>query len=314
MFNIQKVFADEIVIENNYIFLADESSSENQAQTNKVFSEKWTKSRERVDTLAEFQKKWYLELYGFNDEKDLSSFLRKKKVIFDAGCGLGYKAAWFAELAPESTVIGMDFSEAANIASQKYNYENLYFCRGDIAHTGMKEGEIDYVSCDQVIHHTENPEETFKPLSSLLASQGEFACYVYKKKALPRELLDDYFRDFSKTLSNEELWELAEQVTELGRRLDSLDCEIDVPEIPALGIKEGRLPIQRFIYWNFMKCFWNKDLGKDISVDTNFDWYSPSNAYRYTKEEFLDFAKKNNLETTFLHEEDACYSGRFLNK
>lgn len=314
MFNIQKIFTDEVRNEGNFIFIAGESDFENQAQTNKVFSEKWTQASERVDTLADFQKKWYLELYGFNNEKDLSTFLSKKEVIFDAGCGLGYKAAWFAELAPESIVIGMDFSEAAKIASQKYHFENLYFCRGDIAKTGINNGEINYVSCDQVIHHTENPEQTFKHLSSLLSPQGEFACYVYKKKALPRELLDDYFRDFSKTLSNEELWELAEQVTELGRRLDALECEIDVPEIPVLGIKEGRLPIQRFIYWNFMKCFWNDELGKGVSVDTNFDWYSPSNAYRYTKEEFLSFAKENNLETTFFHEEDACYSARFLKK
>lgn len=47
------------------------------------------------------------------------------------------------------------------------------------------------------------------------------------------------------------------------------------------------------IYWNFIKCFWNEELGYDTSVATNFDWYSPSNAKRYS-------------------EEEACYSGRFL--
>ena len=38
--------------------------------------------------------------------------------------------------------------------------------------------------------------------------------------------------------------------------------------------------IQRFIYWNFLKCFWNEQLGKETSLVTNFDWYSPSNARR----------------------------------
>jgi trans-aconitate methyltransferase len=67
------------------------------------------------------QKKWYLKLYGFENEEQLSEFLRSKNVIFDAGCGLGYKAKWFADLSPDSLVIGMDFSDAVFIAAKEYN-------------------------------------------------------------------------------------------------------------------------------------------------------------------------------------------------
>ena len=49
-----------------------------------------------------------------------------------------------------------------------------------------------------------------------------------------------------------------------------------------------------FLYWNFLKCFWNEDLGRETSVVTNYDWYSPSNARRYSKQ-VLDLIEANEL-------------------
>ncbi|MDA3832158.1 MAG: class I SAM-dependent methyltransferase [Spirochaetales bacterium] len=57
----------------------------------------------------EMQGRRYFDIYGFESEAEFVVFLKKRKVIFDAGCGLGYKAVWFSELAPEALVIGMDF-------------------------------------------------------------------------------------------------------------------------------------------------------------------------------------------------------------
>jgi SAM-dependent methyltransferase len=206
----------------------------------------------------------------------------------------------------------MDFSEAALIGAQNYKHlKNLYFVRGDIADTGIKVNSIDYVSCDQVIHHTEHPEKTFAHLTSITKKGGEFACYVYAKKAMPRELLDDHFREYAKTLSKEELWELSEQLTQLGKNLSDLNVKFKSPDIPALGIKGGEYDIQRFIYWNFLKCFWNAELGYETSKATNFDWYSPSNAARYTEAEYKKIITDNNLGITYFHKEEACYSGRF---
>ena len=65
-----------------------------------------------------FQKEWFLELYGFDSEESLKQFLSSKNTIIDTGCGLGYKAAWFAELAPHALVVGVDISEAAKIAAK----------------------------------------------------------------------------------------------------------------------------------------------------------------------------------------------------
>ena len=112
-------------------------------------------------------------------------------------------------------------------------------------------------------------------------------------------------------MSREELWQMSEQLTELGRRLSELNITIESPDIPALGIKGGKQDIQRFIYWNFLKCFWNEELGKETSIVTNYDWYSPSNARRFSKEEVHALIEEHGLTETYFHKEEACYSGRF---
>jgi len=254
-----------------------------------------------------------LKLYGFETEADLRKYLVGKPFIVDAGCGLGYKAAWLAKLAPNSIVIGIDISDAAIHAAKRYkDVENLFFLNADIADTGIKNNTINFTICDQVIMHTEVPELTFKHLSEITSKEGEFACYVYRIKALPRELIDDYFRNQTHNISKEDMWEFSQQLTQLGKALSELNVSFNCPEIPALGIKAGEYDVQRFIYWNFLKCFYNKDWSASINDATNYDWYAPSNAKRYSKEEFEAIIDENKMKINYFHAEEACYSGRFI--
>jgi len=314
---ISTLFTETLPKVSGVLIASDDSIIENQSQTNSVFSDKWVKySQEESDEqerLFDFQKKWYLELYDFSSEEDLRSYLQQQDVVLDAGCGLGYKAKWFAELSPNTLVIGMDYSDAAFVAARNYaEVDNLVFVKGDIANTKIKDGVVSYVSCDQVIHHTEDPQKTMIELARILKAQGELGVYVYAKKALPRELVDDYFRVKTKSVSNEDMWEMSEQLTELGKRLSELNVSVNVPDIPLLGIKGGEMDVQRFIYWNFVKCFWNDELGRETSVSTNYDWYAPSNAERYSEEEFIKMIETSGLMVRPFHTEEACHSGRFL--
>lgn len=315
---INKLFQHPVSVVKNLIHLKrTDSGAENQTQTEKIFSDKWAEAEQyqNIEKLYEFQFDWFLKLYGFGSEGELQKFLSTKKVIVDTGCGLGYKAALFARLSPGSTVIGIDISDAVGLAAKNFAHlPNLYFLQRDIADTGLKAGTIDFVVCDQVIMHTEVPEKTFAHLTDVTSRNGEFACYVYTKKALPRELVDDYFRKATHKISNEEMWQFSEQLTELGKRLSELNVSFESPEIPLLGIKGGTYDIQRFIYWNFLKCFWREEWGYDLSKSTNYDWYAPSNAKRFSKEEFLEMISVNNLEIIFFHQEEACFSGRFFKK
>lgn len=315
--NVKELFKENVVVTDNFITVQKktDSSESNQQQTRDIFSDKWVEADEykNIDKLYEFQYDWFLSLYGFESQEKLAAYLSDKKTIIDTGCGLGYKAALFAKLAPHAIVLGVDISDAIDVAAKNFRqYPNLFFFRGDIANTGLKDGVIDFTVCDQVIMHTEVPEDTFRHLSNITSPGGEFACYVYSKKALPRELMDDYFRKATHTISKEEMWKFSEQLTELGKRLSDLKVSFESPDIPLLGIKGGTYDIQRFIYWNFIKCFWKEEWGFDLSKSTNFDWYAPSNAKRFSKQEFLDMVNENRLQVSYLHEEEACYSGRFL--
>jgi hypothetical protein len=86
---------------------------------------------------------------------------------------------------------------------------------------------------------------------------------------------------------------------------------IEFPSIPLMGIEGGKMTAQRFLYWNFIKCYWNEELGRATSILTNYDWYSPSQAFRYSEQEFRDWVKQENLGEVHFHSEQACYSGKF---
>lgn len=316
---LKSIFHKPIVLNRNIIEFESDLVVDalNQGQTQDIFSDKWTDAEDYdgLNNFYEFQFEWFLSLYGFDSEADFKNYLSTKNTIIDTGCGLGYKAAWLAKLAPHALVLGVDISDSIGVAARNFNDQsNLFFFKGDIADTGLKDGVIDFTLCDQVIMHTEVPENTFKHLAAITSDQGEFGCYVYSKKALPRELIDDHFRKETHNISRDEMWKFSEQLTTLGKNLSDLKVEFECPDIPVLGIKGGKYDIQRFIYWNFLKCFWRDDWGFEMSKSTNFDWYAPSNAKRFSKEEFLEMASDANMRATYLHEEEACYSGRFAKK
>ncbi len=300
------------------LFRAEDALNDQEAAgADQAFTEKWRMIEYDSDDyrrLLTNQKEWYLRKYGFADENDLKTSLSSCRFILDAGSGNAMKAAWFAELSPETVVVAADVSESIEVAAEYFSGRpNMFFLRCDIARMPFfHDGAFDYVNCDEVIHHTQTPEETFAELVRVTKPGQQLICYVYRKKALPRELLDDHFRTYASELSTEELKELSSSLTELGRLLDSIEGEYDFPAIPSLGISGGPATVQRFIYWNFIKCFWNPDLGRASSELINFDWYSPLQANRYTKEEFLSWIDRHKLLIAHFHEEEACYCGRFL--
>ena len=313
-----ELFARELPQQDGvWLAAAEPEGSDNERHTNDAFSEKWlTLEQDPEDTEGwkQFQYQWYLRCYGYESEEEFAAYLRSRTVILDAGCGPGYKAAWFARLAPHATVVAMDLTDAAYLAAKRYAHlPNIVFVKGDIAETPFKDDSFDLVSCDQVLHHTDWPPDTVKEFARILAPGNLLNTYVYAKKALPRELLDEHLREYAKALSKEEIWALSDQLTRLGRTLSELDAEIDVPDVPALGIKGGRQDLQRFVYWNFVKCFWNPEHGYEASKMINFDWYSPSNAYRYSREEFVAMLAEAGFTPEFLHSEEACHTGRFRN-
>src|SRR5262245_16553401 len=79
-----------------------------QAQTSGAFAAKWALTKhggEPFERIMANQIEWYFDLYGFENECALGRHLSSCRTIIDCGAGTGFKAAWFARLAPSATVV-----------------------------------------------------------------------------------------------------------------------------------------------------------------------------------------------------------------
>jgi SAM-dependent methyltransferase/uncharacterized protein YbaR (Trm112 family) len=283
-----------------------------QTATQQAFSAKWARAKSFgfEQKSRSFYVNWYLQRYKFQSIEGLRDFLSTKGRILDAGTGVGRDTGLYAENS-EATVIGVDISTAIDSAYEHLkHYPNVHLIQADLTRLPFPPEFFDFIACDQVLHHTRNTEQSFHILVNHLATGGDLSVYVYRRKAPIREFADDYLRRIAAEMDEEEVWKLSEQLTELGRILSEVSASITVPEIPALGLKAGTYDVQRFVYWNMLKCYWNPSLDYQDNVLTNFDWYRPHYAHRHTAGEVCRWFAEAGLEIITLDECDAGISVR----
>ena len=75
-------------------------------------------------------------------------------------------------------------------------------------------------------------------------------------------------------------------------------------DVPLLGIKAGRQDVQRLVYWNFAKLFWNPSWSFEENLHVNFDWYHPTYAHRHTEEEIRSWCEAAGLDVLRLHDQE----------
>jgi len=134
--------------------------------------------------------------------------------------------------------------------------------------------------------------------------------YVYRLKAPVREYTDDHVRSTISSLPPGEVWDALRPLTELGRALSELHAEIEVPDVPLLGIEAGTYDVQRLVYWHFAKLFWNDELTFEENLHVNFDWYHPRYAHRHTGEEVRRWCAESGLEVRRFHTEPSGFAVR----
>lgn len=273
-----------------------------ETNTEKSFSDKWEQNKDLAfsETLREGSDifNWILNRNGFKNGNEFSEFLKSKKRILDAGCGNGRVTALLRKYSNETTteVVGIDLV-ASHIAKENLKeYKNTSFHKKDLLENLDDLGKFDFIYCQEVLHHTKDPELSFGNLVNLLDKDGEIAIYVYKQKAPTREFVDDYIREKIIGHNYEDAIKVCKQITQLGEALHNLKVKVDIPAVDLLEIEKGQYDFQRFIYHFFMKCFWNPDLSFDANVAINYDWYHPQNCTRHTIEEVKTWFEKNHLK------------------
>lgn len=283
--------------------------ADGQAETVDSFSWKWQKATGyRTSTIAHYTK-WYLDRYGFQSEARLADLLRGKTRILDAGTAHGRDAAMYARNST-ATVFGLDISAGIRNAYRDLrDVPTLHLVQGDLTRLPFAPAFFDFIGCDQVIHHTPDTRASLFHLVDHLAPGGHIAFYVYRKKGPIREFCDDYIRARTVGMPPEEVLEISEAITKLGKALTDLHVTVDVPEdIPILGIKAGPQDIQRFIYWNVFKCYYNDTMDWDSNVITNFDWYHPLHAHRHTEPEVRGWCDEARLAIEHLDVQESGIS------
>lgn len=278
-------------------------------QTKKSFSDKWkmnsTLALKETTTEGSDIFKWILERNGFKSVIEFKSFLKNKTRILDAGCGNGRVTAILRKYSDsaKSEVTGIDLVNSAVENAQKNlkGFKNVKFHQKDLLKNLKELGKFDFIYCQEVLHHTENPEKAFKNLCSILNPKGEIAIYVYKKKAPVREYVDDYIRDRISGLKYKDAIKYTDQITKLGKVLSEINIKVKIPKVELLEIEEGEYEIQRFVYHFIMKCFWNSNLKFKENSAINYDWYHPQLCFRYELKDVLNWFKKQDLKVVHKH-------------
>lgn len=291
----------------NFVDVASFKEDEDAHATYKTFEDKWRRGKTYRDATLDHYREWFFERFGLEQEADVSSLLPETGWVLDAATAHGRDASMYAAHT-NADVVGLDYSGGIFLAQESFgNRDNLHFVRADMMELPFREETFDFVACDQALHHTPNTRQALESLVIALKKNGRLLFYVYKEKAYIRELVDTHLRDVTTKLSADECYEFAQQVTELGRSLSDLNVKVDIPcDIPLLGIERGTYDLQRFIYYNMIKCYWNDSIDFENNVLTNFDWYHPAHAHRHSPEEVRGWCEDLNLEIQRLY---VCGSG-----
>lgn len=233
-----------------------------------------------------FYDKWMAQKLGLGSTDELYSFFSSKKVILEIGVGSGQKLKMMAEHT-DGKLVGIDLTSSVEHAFKNTReMANVAVIQADLFALPFKKESFDFIISDGVLHHTPDTRQAFLSIAPFLAKAGEIAIRVYRKSGPIREFCDDFIRSYTTKMSETECWEFCEKMARLGESLARTGYQIQIPEdVELLGFKKGSYDLQRFIYYNVFKCFYNEAFTFEENTLVNFDWYRPSDAHRHTEEQ-----------------------------
>lgn len=271
-----------------------EAASE-QSKTNATFSDKWRRFKNYGHEPAhqEFLFGWYCKKFGLPDVEALKAFYRAKSRVLEVGPGSGFNTKFIAENCP-GDVFALDVSDAAFTTQENTQaLPNCTVVQADLMLAPFPDDHFDFVIADGVLHHTPDTRDAVRALYRKVRPGGQFFFYVYKQMGAARFFTDQHIRQAFMPLDTQACYEACEGITELGRELSRLGAKITLDKaIPVLGIPAGTHDVQRLLYYNFVKCFWNEAFDYETNNMVNFDWYHPHNAWQHSQDEVEGWLKE----------------------
>lgn len=288
-----------------------------QLQTQSTFSFKWNRRPTYAWMLgkgdAAPQTAWLLEKYGFSSVADWAREFSSCSYVLDLGCGAGMASwPWLTSDAwsGKAMWVGADISASIDVAAELLGHlPNTHFVQADALQLPFPDGAFDVILSEGVLHHTPSTRDAIASAARALRHGGGLYFYVYRRKGPIREFADDHVRQAIAGLTDDEAWAAMGSLTSLARKLSELHATVQVDEaIPVLGIEAGTQDVQRLIYWNFAKLYWNDALAFDENVHVNFDWYRPKYAHRQSEGEVRLWCELAGLEIRRFHEQQSGFT------
>jgi SAM-dependent methyltransferase len=266
----------------------DDSGTQDQLRTNVTFSDKWQRFKQYglEQSHQAFLFEWYCKKLGLSGFEELKRFYRNFNFILEVGPGSGFNSRFMAENT-NGEVFAADISEAAFTAFENTkDLTNCHVIQADLMDLPFYDDFFDFIIADGVLHHTPDTRKALTAVYKKLHPGGKIFFHVYKKMGPARQFNDQYIRKHFSRLDPEECYRACEGLTELGRELSKLNQSITLDHgVPVLGIPSGNHDVQRLLYYNFLKCFWNDAFDFETNNMVNFDWYHPHNAWQHSEEE-----------------------------
>ncbi len=274
----------------------DGAWTQEQNKTTETFSEKWNQFRNygMKESELKLHQNWFCKKFGIEESLDsLKGFYRNKRSILEVGTGSGFNCRFMAENCG-GYVIGADISDGAFTSYHNtQDLDNILIIQADLMQLPLKHNQFDFVIADGVLHHTPNTQLAVNELFKFVRPGGQFFFYIYKKMGPVKQFTDQYIREAFRDLPPEKCLLQCQPITELGRELAKLDAKITLEKpIPVLGIPAGTHNVQRLIYYNFLKCFWNDALDYETNNMVNYDWYHPHDAWQHSESEVHEWMKE----------------------
>lgn len=275
----------------------------NKKTTFSFFDYKWSRAPQWAMATESIYRKWYLERYGYKTMGGMKRFLRDKKMVMEAGCGLARDSKMFAELNPSVQILAVDQSpQAVEVATRDLrSFKNCKVLRADITNFSTKH-KFDFISCDQVIHHTPEVDKTLKHLFNKLKNGGVINFSVCRKKNEMRDLVDDLIMKKAAEMPCEALWEFSKAVTISAKAL----YDLDIRNVKFNGKKYDTL--QRFIHDNLFRAWYNTNIPFELSVSSNYDWFSGNPRFNAEEVRSKVLNRIKNYKLLRFYEDDATIS------
>lgn len=267
------------------------------------FNYKWERVPDWGEATETKYRNWYLRKYNFESSNELAEFLDTRSKCADIGSGLGRDVKFFRELAPTLEITAVDQSEPAlKVISERY--PSVQVVRQDITNSQEMLDDLgdgfDFISCDQVLHHTPNPLQVLKTFASMLAEGGVLHFFVCAKKNEYRDLVDDVLMHHARNLTPERLWQFAETVTTLGKELHEIhEGEVEFRD-------RSYESLQNFVHNQVFRCWYDPAIPFELSVSSNYDWFSNNPRYSVSEVESWMADLSKSLELVNLYSDDAC--------